>query len=188
MGVFGIEGYGLFETAKGGLDLLLPLVEGADLKIKAVNLSVFIPPELANEYLSQNTSQEDAKAVMERLGPFVLKQMRNELEILGMRALGYIRRGNDRVEYLRYPTVQELISALKKMEKTNSGRYVPKAIRIALENMLTAEEENLNRGLSVHSRDEKAIPEILPGFAGLPNVSDYAEARSEEHTSELQSH
>ena len=138
-------------------------------KIPAVNLSVYVPSEMANKYMSEKTESADARAVMERLGPFVLRQMRNELEILGMRAAGYLRSGQGRDNFVRYPSVPELIGALKDLERSGRGLSAPKSIRIALENILSAEEENLDRGFVLNPRDEDQIPEIIPGFKGLPS-------------------
>lgn len=144
-------------------------------KIKALNLSVYVPSEWADKYMSPKTDPDDARAIMERLGPFVLKQMRNELEILGMRMTGLLRGERDRSEFIRYPSTEDLIMKLEELEKRKKELYGPKAIRIALQNILEAEEANLDRGFILNPRDEDMLPAIIPGFTGLPRT-DQADA------------
>lgn len=60
-------------------------------RIKTLQVSVYLPSSFAEKYRDEKTSVRDADALMRRLRPFVVEQMRIEMEAQALYVLGDLR-------------------------------------------------------------------------------------------------
>lgn len=116
-------------------------------RIQTVPVSIYLPSADVERFRHPNTSLATADAIMRRLKPFVLEQMRIEMEaellyLLGEVQLVSLRSGNVRI---RIRTREELLDVLKRQTAFSGTRERGREILTNALQIIWKEQERIGR-------------------------------------------